>query len=155
MWKAGHSLIKAKMRETGAELGGEMSGHIFFKHRWFGFDDAIYSTLRLLEILSEMDEIDIEKLLEGIPETFSTPEMKVKVDDKGKFELVSKIVQSFKDDGYNVVDVDGARVIFDDGWGLVRPSNTTPVLVVRVEADSEKRLNEIREMIETRISKFN
>ncbi len=154
MWKAGHSLIKAKMRETGAMLGGEVSGHIFFKHRFFGHDDAIYAALRLLEILADTDSLSINELLEGIHETVTTPELKYPVPDESKFEIMEKIVEDFKKDGYNVVDVDGARIIFDDGWGLVRPSNTTPVFVLRFEAETEKRLNEIKALVETKIKKF-
>lgn len=154
MWKAGHSIIKAKMVETKAMLGGEVSGHIFFKHRFFGHDDAIYAALRLLEILSETDSLSVDDLLSGIPKTFTTPELKYPVPDESKFEIMKKIVEDFKKDGYNVIDVDGARVTFDDGWGLVRPSNTTPVFVLRFEAETEERLNEIKKIVETKIKKF-
>ncbi|HNZ54899.1 MAG TPA: phosphomannomutase/phosphoglucomutase [bacterium] len=155
MWKAGHSLIKAKMKETGAAFGGEMSGHIFFKHRFFGYDCAIYSTFRLLEIVSKMDHVDFDKLLEGIPETFSTPEIRLEVDDLKKFGIVENVVKYFKNEGADVNDIDGVRVTFEDGWGLMRPSNTQNVIVLRVEADSVKRMNEIRELLERKLDEYN
>jgi len=155
MWKAGHSLIKAKMKELGSALGGEMSGHIFFKHRFFGYDCALYSTFRLLEIVSKMDKVDFKKLLEGIPETFSTPEIRVEVDEEKKFGIVTKTVDYFKKAGFDVVDVDGVRVTFDDGWGLMRASNTQNVIVMRVEADSLERANEIKAMLQEKLNEFN
>ncbi|HPG36227.1 MAG TPA: phosphomannomutase/phosphoglucomutase [bacterium] len=155
MWKAGHSLIKAKMKEVGAAFGGEMSGHVFFKHRFFGYDCAIYSTFRLLEIVSKMDHVDFDKLLEGIPETFSTPEIRLEVDDLKKFGIVENVVKYFKNEGADVNDIDGVRVTFDDGWGLMRPSNTQNVIVLRVEADSLKRMNEIRELLERKLDEYN
>ncbi len=155
MWKAGHSLIKAKMKETGAAFGGEMSGHIFFKHRFFGYDCAIYSTFRLLEIVSKMEIVDFDKLLVGIPETFSTPEIRVEVDDLKKFGIVENVVKYFKNEGLDVNDIDGVRVTFDDGWGLMRPSNTQNVIVLRVEADSLKRMNEIKELLERKLDEYN
>ncbi len=155
MWKAGHSLIKAKMKEVGAAFGGEMSGHVFFKHRFFGYDCAIYGTFRLLEIASKMDFVDFDKLLEGIPETFSTPEIRLEVDDVKKFEIVENVVKYFKDGGYDVVDIDGVRVTFEDGWGLMRPSNTQNVIVLRVEADSPERMEEIKELLQQKLDEFN
>lgn len=155
MWKAGHSLIKAKMKEVGAEFGGEMSGHIFFKHRFFGYDCAIYSTFRLLEIVSKMDKVDFDKLLEGIPETFSTPEIRVEVDDTKKFGIVENVVKYFKKEGLDVNDIDGVRVTFNDGWGLMRPSNTQNVIVMRVEAESKKRMEEIKALLEKKLEEFN
>jgi len=155
MWKAGHSLIKAKMKESGAAFGGEMSGHIFFKHRFFGYDCAIYSTFRLLEIVSKMDFVDFDKLLVGIPETFSTPEIRVEVDDVKKFGIVENVVNYFKNEGLDVNDIDGVRVTFNDGWGLMRPSNTQNVIVLRVEADSIERMNEIKELLERKLEDFN
>ncbi len=155
MWKAGHSLIKAKMKEVGAAFGGEMSGHVFFKHRFFGYDCAIYSTFRLLEIVSKMDHVDFDKLLEGIPETFSTPEIRLEVDDLKKFGIVENVVKYFKNEGADVNDIDGVRVTFNDGWGLMRPSNTQNVIVLRVEADSLKRMNEIRELLERKLDEYN
>ncbi len=147
MWKAGHSLIKAKMKDEGALLAGEMSGHIFWKHRYYGFDDAVYSTARLLEILTNTDQ-KLSQLLADVPKTYATPELRVETSEEKKFELVRRAVKHFKDQGHQVVDVDGVRVVFPDGWGLIRASNTQPILVTRFEATSEKRLAEIRGMIE-------
>ncbi|MGI6394931.1 MAG: phosphomannomutase/phosphoglucomutase [bacterium] len=155
MWKAGHSLIKAKMKETNAAFGGEMSGHVFFKHRFFGYDCAIYSTFRLLEIVSRMEKVDFDKLLEGIPKTFSTPEIRVEVDDTKKFGIVEKVVNYFKERGDDVNDIDGVRVTFDDGWGLMRPSNTQNVIVMRVEAESKERMEEIKALLERKMEEFN
>ena len=154
MWKAGHSLIKAKMKETGAAFGGEMSGHVFFKHRFFGFDCAIYAALRLLEIVAEQEKVDFDKLLEGIPKTYSTPELRIEVDETKKFQIVDNVVKYLKEQGYNVNDIDGARVSFDDGWGLMRTSNTQNVIVLRVEAQTEARLAEIKELLETKMAEY-
>lgn len=155
MWKAGHSLIKAKMKETGAAFGGEMSGHVFFKHRFFGYDCAIYSAFRLLEIVSRMDKVDFDKLLEGIPETFSTPEIRVEVDDARKFGIVENVVKYFKKEGLDVNDIDGVRVTFKDGWGLMRPSNTQNVIVMRVEAETKARMEEIKALLESKMEEYN
>ncbi len=152
MWKTGHSLIKAKIKETHAELAGEMSGHMFFVDRWFGFDDAIYSACRMLEVLDE-DPRPLSQHLSDIPQLFSTPEIRVDCPDDKKFDLVKRAVQDFKKE-YRVVDTDGARIEFEDGWGLVRASNTQPVLVMRFEATSEKRLNEIRNIVESKIKEL-
>lgn len=143
MWKVGHSLIKARMAEIGALLGGEMSGHLFFRHRWYGFDDAIYSSLRFVEVLSWHDG-PVSSLLADIPRTVTTPEIRVDCPDDLKFRVVEAMTAYYKEAGFPVVDVDGARVRFDDGWGLVRASNTQPVLVFRFEASSEEALNAIR-----------
>ena len=138
MWKVGHSLIKNKMKETGAQLAGEMSGHIFFKHRYFGFDDAIYTTARLLELLSK-DATPLSERLTGVPVTYATPELRAEVPDDAKFEIVAHIAKHLKAEHHRVVDIDGVRVIFEDGWGLIRASNTQPALVLRVEAQSAAR----------------
>ncbi|MBI2374690.1 MAG: phosphomannomutase/phosphoglucomutase [Deltaproteobacteria bacterium] len=144
MWKAGHSLIKAKMAETGAELAGEMSGHIFFKHRWYGFDDATYSAARLVELLSR-EPRPLGELLLDVPKTHSTPELRADCPEDLKAPLVAACVRAFRERGMEVVDVDGARVSYGDGaWGLVRASNTTPILVLRFEAKSDQRLKEVR-----------
>ena len=155
MWAAGHSLIKAKMKETGAALAGEMSGHIFFKNRWYGFDDAPYAGARLLEILSR-SERPLSALLDDLPKTFSTPEIRYEVgSEERKFELVRRAVEHFRAQGHRVVDVDGARVIFEDGaWGLVRASNTTPILVLRFEAPSEARLAEVRALFSDTLARL-
>ena len=147
MWKTGHSLIKAKMREEGAQLAGEMSGHMFFKHRYFGFDDAVYSSARLLEILTH-EPRKLSALLADVPKTFSTPELRVDTVEEKKFQLVEKAKQLLRGDGHQIIDVDGVRVTFPDGWGLIRASNTQPVLVVRYEARTRERLAEIQKVIE-------
>ncbi len=146
MWKAGHSLIKAKMKETKAVLGGEMSGHIFFADRYFGFDDAIYASCRLLEILVS-EKKPLSSLLSDVPKTFATPEIRVDCPDSLKFKIVDQLKQKLAP-LYKVYDIDGVRVLFDDGWGLVRASNTQPILVLRFEAATEKRLKEIQAEIE-------
>ncbi len=150
MWKTGHSLIKAKMKEVNADLAGEMSGHMFFKDRYFGFDDGIYASCRLLEILSKTGKT-IPELLEGVPKTYTTPEIRVECPDDIKFQVVEKAKEIFKNKGMDVIDVDGARIVFPDGWGLVRASNTQPVLVLRYEADTPERLEEIRSIVENAI----
>jgi phosphomannomutase/phosphoglucomutase len=148
MWKAGHSLIKAKMKEEGALLAGEMSGHIFWRHRYYGFDDAIYSTARLLEILTR-NEKPLSELLADVPKTFATPELRVDVgSEEKKFEIVRRALEHFRAAGNEVIDVDGVRVVYPDGWGLIRASNTQPILVLRFEARTEARLAEIRGSIE-------
>lgn len=150
MWKAGHSLIKAKMQETKAELGGEVSGHIFFKDRFFGHDDALYASLRLFEILSKTDKT-ISGLLSDVPKTIMTPEIRLDCDDDLKFRLVEKVTEWFKANGYNVNDVDGARVIFDDGFGLLRASNTQPAITQRYEAFTAERLEEIKALLQNKV----
>ena len=147
MWKAGHSLIKAKMKEENAMLAGEMSGHIFFRHRYFGFDDAIYSSARLLEILTHTDR-KLSELLSDVPKTFASPEIRVECPEDVKFSLVRRAVDYFRDRKYEIVDVDGVRVVFPDGWGLIRASNTQPILVLRFEAKTQQRLDEIRKLLE-------
>lgn len=153
MWKTGHSLIKDKMKELGAAIAGEMSGHIFFKHRFFGFDDATYAGLRLLEILSKTDA-PLSSLLSDLPKTYSTPELRVPCPEDLKFNLVAAATQFFKDEGHKVIDIDGARVVFEDGWGLVRCSNTGPILVMRFEAQNPARLEEIRHYVESAVEKL-
>ena len=150
MSRVGHSLIKAEMKERGALLAGEMSGHIFYKHRYFGYDDATYATCRLLEILSRHDG-PLSSLLSGLPETFSTPELRLDCPDAIKFEVVARVRERFQQ-SHEVIAIDGARVLFDDGWGLVRASNTGPVLVLRCEAQSPEALAEIRGALENAIA---
>ncbi len=152
MWKTGHSLIKAKMKETGAEMAGEMSGHMFFKDRWLGFDDAVYAACRILEITDKADG-PFSLLLADIPDLPSTPEIRIDCPDAIKFKVVGQAVADLKKK-YEVVDIDGARVEFSAGWGLVRASNTQPVLVTRFEAQSESRLTEIRAIIENEIKRI-
>jgi len=149
MWKAGHSLIKSKMKEEHAELAGEMSGHIFYKHRYFGFDDGVYASARLLEILTA-EEKPLSALLSDVPRTYSSPEIRVDLEggEETKFEIVRRATERFRKQGLSLVDVDGVRVTFPDGWGLIRASNTQPILVLRYEARTESRLEEIRGLIE-------
>jgi phosphomannomutase/phosphoglucomutase len=153
LWKTGHSLIKAKMKEEGALLAGEMSGHIFFNDRYYGFDDAIYAGARLLEILAETNKTTAE-LLADLPSSFSTPEIRRDCPDEIKFNVVQKALKRFEAQGLKVNSIDGARVEFEDGWGLVRASNTQPVLVFRFEATSQKRLTEIQTQMEHTVSEL-
>lgn len=150
MWKTGHSLIKGKMKETGALLAGEMSGHIFFKERWFGFDDGLYSAVRLLEILANREE-DADALFDAYPEDVSTPELNIDVTDEGKFSIIEGL-QALEFEGGEANRIDGVRVDYPDGWGLIRASNTTPVLVLRFEAESETALERIRDQFQQRLS---
>ncbi len=151
MWKTGHSLIKAKMKETGALLAGEMSGHIFFKERWFGFDDGLYSAVRLLEILGVEDR-SAEEVFADFPEDVSTPEINIEVTDESKFTIVEKLCM-LKDSFLeaNVSTIDGLRVDFANGWGLCRASNTTPMLVLRFEADDEESLESIKQQFKKQL----
>jgi len=149
MWRTGHSLIKEKMKEEKAVLGGEMSGHIFFADRYFGYDDAIYASCRLIEVLSKTDK-KLSQLLDDVPKTFITPEIRVDCPDEIKFKVVERVKEGLKKD-YPIIDVDGVRVQFGDGWGLVRASNTQPVLVLRFEALTEKRLGEIKKLVEGKV----
>lgn len=152
MWKAGHSIIKAKMKETNAALAGEMSGHIFFADRFYGFDDATYAGARVLEILSKTDK-KLSELLSDLPETFSTPELRVDCTDEQKFAVVAKIAEEFAKTN-EVITIDGARILFENGWGLVRASNTQAILVLRFEADSKENLAKIREIVEEKVNEL-
>jgi len=149
MWKTGHSLIKKKLREEGALLAGEMSGHIFFADRYFGFDDAIYASCRLAEILSRSSE-KLSSLLAYLPPTYYTPEIRIYASDEVKFKIVEELKKELQP-LYPVIDIDGVRVIFPQGWALVRASNTQAVLVLRFEADSPEALEEIQKEIKTRL----
>ncbi|MDM7202895.1 MAG: phosphomannomutase/phosphoglucomutase [Thermodesulfobacteriaceae bacterium] len=146
MWKTGHSLIKRKMKEEDALLAGEMSGHIFFADKWFGFDDGVYASLRLSEILSQSEK-PLSTYLEGLPKLIATPEIRTPCPDEIKFAVVKEMVNKFKEEGYKVIDVDGARIEFKEGWALVRASNTQPVLVLRFEAESEEFLSKLKDKI--------
>jgi phosphomannomutase / phosphoglucomutase len=152
MYKTGHSMIKQKMKETHAELAGEMSGHLFFADRYFGYDDATYAACRLLEILAAEGKT-IGELLADVPQTCNTPEVRMDCGDDIKFDVVAQVTEYFRKRA-KVIDIDGARVLFDGGWGLVRASNTQPALVLRFEATSEARLAEIRETVETALEKI-
>jgi phosphomannomutase/phosphoglucomutase len=152
MWKTGHSLIKKKMKETGALLAGEMSGHIFFADRYFGYDDAVYASLRLLEIVKRAGEpFGLKHLLADVPDTVSTPEIRLECPDERKFEVAEDVKAAFA--GHPVVDIDGVRVNFPDGWGLIRASNTQPALVLRFEAENRAALARIRETVEGELRK--
>jgi phosphomannomutase/phosphoglucomutase len=146
MWRTGHSLIKAKMRETGAELAGEMSGHFFFKERWYGFDDGIYAAARLLEILAgDLQGRSPEEIFATLPSSVSTPELKVELDEGEHYRFMDKLRQQANFDDATLITIDGLRADWPDGWGLVRASNTTPVLVLRFEADNAAALKRIQQ----------
>ncbi|NYT26731.1 phosphomannomutase/phosphoglucomutase [Candidatus Thiodubiliella endoseptemdiera] len=145
MSRTGHSFIKAKLKQTGSLLGGEMSGHIFFKERWYGFDDALYTGARLLEILSKTNKT-CAQVFAQLPDSFNTPEINIHFDKQGQqFEAMDKLVKNINFPKAKITTIDGVRVDYDNGWGLVRPSNTTPCLVLRFEADDEQTLVKIQE----------
>ncbi len=146
MYKTGHSLIKAKMKQEHAELAGEMSGHMFFADRYYGFDDAIYAACRLMEIVANSGQ-PLSAQLKGLPEMVVTPEIRVDCPDEVKFDVVSRVLEHFRKTR-DVVDVDGVRVLFPEGWGLVRASNTQPILVLRFEASNQRLLSEYRAEVE-------
>jgi len=144
MWKTGHSLVKAKLRETGAPLGGEMSGHVFFKDRWYGFDDGLYAGARLLELLSR--ETDPSAVLNALPQSISTPELQLKLQEGENFALIDKLQNDAKFPGAEqIITIDGLRIEYADGFGLMRSSNTTPVVVLRFEAETEQALARIQD----------
>jgi len=151
MYKTGHSLIKAKMKEVKAELAGEMSGHMFFADRYYGYDDALYAACRLMEIVARSGK-PLSAQLEGLPQTVTTPEIRVDCPDEIKFKVVEKVAEQLRGQ-YEVIDVDGVRVVFPHGWGLVRASNTQPVLVLRFEAETAAQLEEYRKVIEEAVSR--
>jgi phosphomannomutase/phosphoglucomutase len=152
MWKAGHSLIKQKMKEVNAVLGGEMSGHMFFADKFFGFDDAIYSSLRLLEIMGK-DVRPVSEYLKDVPTMYSTPEIRIPCPDNVKFDVVRNLTEYYRN-RFTIIDIDGVRMVLEDGWGLVRSSNTQPVLVLRFEAETEQALERIRTMVEADLSRI-
>lgn len=151
MWITGHSIIKAKMKELGAALAGEVSGHMFFNDGWFGFDDAIYGSARFASIFSAQNKPLSE--LPGWPKTAKTPEIHVPCPDSIKFEVVKKAQEYFRPK-YDTTEIDGVRITFPDGWGLIRASNTQPVLVLRFEAETKERLEEIRALMETPLKQW-
>jgi len=143
MWKTGHALVKAKLKETGAPLAGEMSGHVFFKERWYGFDDGLYAAARLLEILSRA--ADPSALLAALPDSSSTPELNIAMREGEPFALIEELRQNANFAGAReIITIDGLRVEYADGFGLARPSNTTPVVVLRFEADDASALERIQ-----------
>ncbi len=152
MWKTGHSLIKSKLREERAALAGEMSGHMFFADRYYGFDDAIYASFRLLEIVGREGR-GLAQILSDLPKSCFTPEIRLDCPDDGKFDVVRRAAEYFRA-RYDVIETDGARVNFPGGWGLVRASNTQPALVMRFEARDEKTLGEIRTLFESKLKEL-
>ena len=144
MWRTGHSFIKAKLKESGAALAGEMSGHIFFKERWFGFDDGLYTGARLLELLSK-DPRPVQQIFAELPDSINTPELRIEMQEGEHFAFMDELAAnaSFPDAGVSTID--GLRVDFEDGFGLVRPSNTTPTLILRFEADNQQALEKIQD----------
>jgi phosphomannomutase / phosphoglucomutase len=146
MWKTGHSLIKEKMRELDAPIAGEMSGHMFFGEGFYGHDDALYAAARLLRIVADAGQT-VRELLADVPHFVSTPELRIDVPDDEKFGIVDRAVRHFRE-RYEVIDVDGVRVVFEDGWGLIRASNTQPALVARYEASTPERQRAIRAEME-------
>lgn len=145
MWKTGHSHIKSKMAEENAALAGEMSGHIFFSEGYYGFDDAIFAALKILEYLSGQEK-KLSEVIVSTPYYVSTPTINVPTNDEEKHDIVSRLVEDFKNEGHRVIDISGARVYIKSGWGLVRASNTTPTLVLRFEAKTQEDLEELQEM---------
>lgn len=152
MWKTGHSLMKAKMKETGALLAGEMSGHVFFAERWYGFDDGLYSAARLLEILG-IEDRHSDEVFEDFPEDISTPELNVEVTESSKFTIVEQLSQDGDFGDGNISNIDGIRVDYADGWGLCRASNTTPMLVLRFEAETDEALERIKDVFRVQLQK--
>jgi phosphomannomutase/phosphoglucomutase len=165
MWKTGHSLIKAKMKETGAALAGEMSGHIFFADRYFGYDDAIYAACRVTELLKKMrtqtkSREPLSSLMADLPKTFNTPEIRFDCPDALKFKVVERVRELYAHPEKialsvrEVITVDGIRAVFQNGWGLIRSSNTQPVLVMRFEAVDQASLQSIRSLMEEQVRKM-
>jgi len=152
MWRTGHSPIKAKMKETGALLAGEMSGHIFFADRYFGHDDAIYAGARLMEVIADQNQ-PVSRMFANLPHSVTTPEIRVDCPDQQKFDLVNKAITHFGSLGFDIIDIDGMRLEFEDGWALLRASNTQPSLVLRFEASNEKCLHKMRTMLEGWLNK--
>jgi len=153
LYKTGHSLIKAKMKEINAIFTGEMSGHMFFADEYYGFDDALYASARLISLLSHSDK-NISEMLSDVPKYYSTPEIRLPSTDKEKFEIVNKVLTYFNSK-YEVLDVDGARIIFPNGWGLVRASNTGPEIIFRCEGNSPEALTEIKNIMFSYLKKIN
>jgi phosphomannomutase/phosphoglucomutase len=153
MWKTGHSLIKKKMKETGAPLAGEMSGHLFFADRYYGYDDAIYASARLVELLSQK-QTTLSEMLKDVPTYHATPEIRVETPDDAEKFRIARLAHDYFKKHFEVIDIDGVRILFGDGWGLVRASNTQPVLVLRFEARSQDRLEEIQDLVINKLKEF-
>lgn len=143
MWRTGHSFIKAKLKETGAAIAGEMSGHIFFKERWFGFDDGVYAGARLIELLSKLDQTP-QEVFDALPNSVNTPELRIDFEEGEHYKFMDRLKEVAEFPGGDVSKIDGVRVDYDDGFGLIRPSNTTPILVLRFEGDSQEALDRIQ-----------
>ena len=154
MWKTGHSLIKAKMKETEAELAGEMSGHFFFRERWYGFDDGLYAAARLLEILAASGD-DAETLFAELPKGVSTPELKVHVAEGEQYRFIEDFLAKAKFEGARLATIDGLRADWPDGWGLVRASNTTPTLVLRFDAKDAEALARVQALFREQLLAVN
>jgi phosphomannomutase len=150
MWKTGHSLIKSKMKETGAPLAGEMSGHIFFKHRWYGFDDALYAAIRLIEAVSASGR-NLTEIMDAMPKTMATPELRFQVDESRKFAIIEEVRDRLSTDGATVDATDGVRVSTGEGWWLLRASNTQDVLVARAEAADQQGLDRLLGQIDEQL----
>lgn len=153
MWKTGHSYIKSKLAEEKAAMAGEMSGHIFFVDDFYGFDDGLFAALKMLEYLSTQDK-PLSDIIAGTPYYVSTPTIQVKTTDEDKYNVVEKLTEEFKKDGSRVIDINGARVYFEDGWGLVRASSNTPTLVLRFEAKTQEGLDKIKNIFKEKLDKF-
>ncbi len=153
MWKTGHSYIKAKLAEEKAAMAGEMSGHIFFVDDFYGFDDGLFAALKFLEYLSTQDK-PLSEIINTTPYYVSTPTIQVKTTDEDKYTVVEELTKQFKAEGFNVVDINGARVYMDGGWGLVRASSNTPTLVLRFEAKTEDDLEKIKKVFKDKLDKF-
>lgn len=157
MYKTGHSNLKVKIAELDADFAAEVSGHLFFNDRYFGYDDALYATLRMIELIK--NGLCVDEKIDTLPKVYSTQEIKVKTSESEKFKLVSKVKELLKNPPKNfpnikeIIEVDGVRVVFDDGWGLVRASNTTPVLVTRFESTSKEKAKEYKEKMNDLILK--
>ena len=146
MWRTGHSLIKAKMAETGSPLAGEMSGHIFFADRWYGFDDALYASVRMLGVLARLDT-KLSEVRDALPQVINTPEVRFDCDDTRKFAVIEEVAARLRAEGAKVSETDGVRVLTDDGWWLLRASNTQAVLVARAEAATEVGLERLKQAL--------
>ncbi|MEE8483068.1 MAG: phosphomannomutase, partial [Nitrospinota bacterium] len=152
MSATGHSIIKDRLKKEDAALAGEMSAHIFFRENYYGFDDAIFATAQILKIIDSADQ-PLSRFLDDVPKTFNTPEIRVDCPDDEKFEIVAELVEYYRS-RYDVIDIDGVRVDFDNGWALVRASNTQPVLVLRFEAQSRESLEKYKKEVYEKLKAF-
>jgi phosphomannomutase/phosphoglucomutase len=153
MWKTGHSFIKEKIKEDGADLGLELSGHIFVVHGYYGFDDALFAGLKIIESMSTSKK-KLSQIMAEVPKWYSSPVYNVYCADDVKYKIAEKLTRRFKENGYKVIDLSGARVVFEDGWGLVRASSNLPQLVLRFEARSEARLEDLEQMFRNILKEY-